>query len=103
MGYRYLKLRTPNLGFDETTAPGYYEPLRTLNVELLLIAPTGSNVRQTCAVLNGILRGLYAYALRQCSSNPKFGYCNKLQGFRYLYPKKFARLVSFGDGQHTCR
>ena len=41
MGYRYLKLRTPNLGFDETTAPGYYEPLRTLNVELLLIVPYG--------------------------------------------------------------
>lgn len=104
MGYRYLKLRTPNLGFDETTAPGYYEPLRTLNVERLLFNPLrGLTVVRRSAVLNGILRGLSAYALRQCSSNLRFGCCNKLQGFRYLYPKKFARLVSFGDGQHTGR
>ena len=37
-----------------TTTP----PFRTLNVELLLIRPLwGRNVRQTCAVLNGILHG----------------------------------------------
>jgi len=61
LGYRYLKLCTPNLRFDETTAPGYYEPLRTLNGERLLFNPLrGLTVVRRSAVLNGILRGLSA-------------------------------------------
>lgn len=31
----------PDISFWETTLRGYYEPLQTLNVELLLIAPYG--------------------------------------------------------------
>ena len=51
-----LHRRTIPLG--DTTFRGYSVPLRTLNVELLLFRPLwGRNVRQTCAVLNGILQG----------------------------------------------
>ena len=42
---------TQNYQFGETTPPGYYEPLQTLNVELVLIAPYGversSNMRRS--------------------------------------------------------
>ncbi len=35
-------LSAHNYQFGETTPPGYSEPLQTLNVELLLIAPFGA-------------------------------------------------------------
>ncbi len=54
----FFLLTPPDIRFGDTTFRGYYGPLRTLNVELLLIRPLwGRNVRQTCAVLNGILHG----------------------------------------------
>ena len=30
------------IGVGDTTAPGYYEPLQTLNAELVLIVPFGA-------------------------------------------------------------
>ena len=38
---RNLRRKAPKRG-RETVAPGYCDPLRTLNVELLLIVPSGA-------------------------------------------------------------
>ena len=53
------------LFFSGAAAPGYFEPIRTLNVERLPFSPLwGLTVVGRGAVLNGILLGLSAYALR---------------------------------------
>ena len=54
----FFPLAPPDIRFWDTTFRGYSGPFRTLNGELLLIRPLrGRNVRQTRAVLYGILQG----------------------------------------------
>ena len=65
------------LGFGETTLRGYSAPLRTLNVELLLIVPTGRTFVKHAPFLTGSSTALHSRPFTDAHQTPSTAPANR--------------------------
>ena len=76
-----------NYRFGETTPLGYYEPLQTLNVELLRLAPSGLMFVKQAPFLTGSSVGSPLTPSGNAPQTDSSASANGKLGYRYL--KKF--------------